>query len=122
MASIGYVRSLLGGIEADLRRVFFQVFEHILGNLRVGLPGHQKRAENFAWVQLEATTPAVANTEFSIEHGMGAAPRVAFPCLDLTGTGTQFVALINSRPADERRLYLKSPSTSALVTLYAEQR
>jgi len=122
MASIGYVRGLLGGLQSEMRRVFIVVFEHVLGNLRAGLPGHQKRAENFAWVQLDGTTHATAGTEFSIEHGIETAPRVAFPCLDLTKANAQMVPLVTARAADDRRVYLKSSSTGAAFTLFVEQR
>ena len=122
MASIGYVRGLLGGITADLSRTFTLIFEHVLGNLRTGLPGHQKRAENFAWVQVDGTTATVANTEFSIQHGIETAPRVAFPCLDLTSANAQLVPLTVTRAADASRVYLKSSSTSAAFTLFVEQR
>lgn len=122
MATPGYVRGLLGSLPDDLRRALGNVFEYTLANWRVGLPGHQKRAENAQWIQLDGTTPSTANTEFSIAHGLGTAPRVAFPCLDLTSSGTQMIPLVNSRTADGSRVYFRSSSTSAAFTLFVESR
>ncbi len=122
MANPGYIKGLLGFLPSDSRRVFGVIFDYLLGNLRVGLPGHQKRAENLAWVQLDGTTPAVADTEFSIEHGIETAPRVLFPCVDLTTVGAKLIPLSVTRAADNRRVYLSNSSTSAAFTVFVEQR
>lgn len=122
MADVGYIRGQLKGLPSEQQRLWTQIFEYLLGNLRVGLPGHKKRAENFQFIQLDGTTPATADTEFSIAHGIENAPRIAFPCLDLTTAGTQMIPLTNSRPADSHRVYLKSSSTSAAFTIFVEAR
>ncbi len=122
MASIGYVKGLLGFLPTDMRRVFGIVFDHILGNLRIGLPGHQKRAENFQWYQLDAVTPATANEEFTVEHGLSDAPRVVIPVLDCGTVGASVPTVTVTRAADARRLYLSSPSTNVAITLFAESR
>ena len=122
MANIGYVRSLLGGLATQERRTFGDVFDYVLNNLRIGLPGHQKRAENLQLVQLNATTPGTAGEEFSIAHGIGAAPRVLFPCLDLHTVGAQLIPLQVSRAADENRVYFTSASTGATITVFVEAR
>jgi len=88
----------------------------------VGLPGHQKPAENLSWLQLDFTTSTTANTEFSVAHGLANAPRVAFPCIDLTSSGTQMVTLKTTRAADAHRVYLASSSTNAAGTLFVESR
>lgn len=122
MADIGAVRGLLGGLPDAVKKTMGDVFTYVLPNLRVGLPGHQKPAENLAWIQLDGTTSSVALTEFSIPHGLQAAPRVAFPCLDLTSSGTQLIPLVCSRAADSRRVYFRSTSTSAAFTIFIEAR
>lgn len=122
MADLGYTRSFLGGLDEKQKRAFTQLFDYLLKSWRVGLPGHQKMAQNMAWVQLDATTPSTANQEFAIAHGLGTAPRVLFPCLDLTTADTQMIPLTNSRAADGSYVYLKSSSTSAAFTIFAESR
>lgn len=122
MADPGYVKSLLGGLPADQRSLFGQVFEYVLGNLRVGLPGHQKRAENTQWYELDITTPATANEEFTVAHGLNVVPRVAFPAIDLTTVGSGMATLVTTRAADSKRLYLSSPSTNVALTLFVEGR
>lgn len=122
MASIGLVRGYLGGLPDNVKKALTDVFTYVLPDIRVGLPGHQKPAENLAWIQLDGTTSSVANTEFSIVHGLATAPRVLFPCLDLTSSGTQMIPLVCSRVADSRRVYLRSTSTSASFTVFVESR
>lgn len=114
------MRSYLGGLPADQRQVFTSIFEYLLGNLRVGLPENGKRASNLQWYRRDGVTPATANQEFSIQHGLSAAPAVAFPALDLTSSGTQLITLTCARPADASRIYLKSASTSAAFMLFVE--
>ena len=122
MADPGYIRGLLGPFEGTQKSALETIFTYVLGNLRVGLPGNQKRADNLQWYQLDATTPAVANEEFSVAHGLQASPRLIVPVLDATQVGNAFVPLTVSRPADSRRVYLKSSSTSAPITIYIEAR
>lgn len=122
MANSGYVLGKLRGLPENVRGIMTEVFTYVLPNIRVGLPGHQKPAENLAWIQLDGVTSSVASQEFTIAHGLAVAPRVAFPCLDLTSSGTQLVPLVCSRAADARRVYLRSTSTSAAFTCFVESR
>lgn len=122
MADRGYVRAQLGGVESGLQVRLLTIFDYLLKNWRVGLPGHQNVAENMAWVQLNGVTSATANTEVPIAHGIGAAPRVAFPCVDLTTAGSKMVPLTVTRAADASYVYLSSPSTSAAFTVFVESR
>lgn len=94
----------------------------MLGNLRWGLNGNAKRVENGQLYQFDATTPADSTTEFSVAHGLQNAPRLVLPVLDVTQTGNQFVTLTVTRPADSKRVYLRSTSTSAPITLFIESR
>lgn len=120
MADRGYVASLLRQVpnSSALRGIF----DYVLRNIRVGLPGHQKPAENFQWIQLNGTTPATANAEFAIAHGLGAAPSVAFPCLDLQTAGNEMPQLGTARSSDDSYIYLYSPSTSVSFTVFVEAR
>jgi len=121
MATSSYVKSLLGGLDASLKTALGKVSEYVLdGNLRFGPITHQTRTENFAGVYLVVTTAAVANTEFTVAHGLGAKPRVIWPVLDPQSLGSRIVPLEVSRIADEARVYLKSSDKSAGITLYME--
>ena len=122
MADLGALRGFFGGVPADLKLAMTNFVNYAFRNIRVGLPGHQKSAENLAWIQLDGTTSSVASQEFSIAHGSENAPRVAFPCLDLTSSGAQFIALTTARIADSRRVYLRSASTGVAFTIFVEKR
>lgn len=122
MADIGFLRGLFAGLPTETRRIFAVFIEYAFSNLRVGLPGHQKPAENMAWVQLNGTTSATANSEVSIVHGLAEAPRVLFPVVGLTSSGGSLVNLTVTRPADSKRVYLSSPSTAASFVVFVESR
>jgi hypothetical protein len=122
VADIGYVRAQLKGIsDVATQRVLTTVFEHILGNLRLGEPDHQTRAENFQAYFLSSTT-ASDTGEFSIAHGLNATPKLALQVIDLQAVGAKAPQLEVSRVADARRIYLKAAagSTNAAFTLLVE--
>lgn len=120
MATSAYVETLCGGIESLVRKAIVGSFTYALKNLRWGRPGHQEQAENLQAVFLQGTTPAVANTEFSIEHGLATTPYLVIPVLDLQTVGSTVVRLQVSRAPDERRIYLQSPDASAAITVLCE--
>lgn len=121
MADIGFVRAQLNGIsDAATKRVLTNIFEHILGNLRIGVPDHQTRAENFQAYFLEGTTSTSIDQEFSIAHGLPATPHYAIQLLALDSSNAKVVRLQCARPADGKRIYLNSPETGAKVTLLVE--
>ena len=122
MADRGYVKQNLGAFEGAQKVGLQTIFDYLLRNWRVGLPGNQKVAENMAWVQIDGVTHATADTEVALVHGLGSSPRVAFPCLDLGTVGAQMVPLKVTRAADASRIYVSSSSTSAAFTLFVESR
>lgn len=117
MASRGYINSLLNNLPADQRTVFTLIFDEVLRQFRLGT---DRKAENLAWFEMESTTAAVANTEFSVLHGMSAAPTRFIPSLKLDVVNSQIVPLTVSRAADARRAYFKSSSTSAVFSGHFE--
>lgn len=119
MADIGAIKSFFGTCPPEVRQAAEQAFTYVLNNLTLGAPD-QNRAKNFQWYWLTSTTPAVANTEFSIAHGLGRVPNVMLSALPLNAIGGQTVPLQVSRAADANRVYLKSSSTSAAITLLVE--
>lgn len=120
MATASYVESLVGPLPPEQRQVFKRVFDYVLNNLRLGPVEHQVRAENLQAYYLTSTTSTTANTEFSIAHGLGRTPYVAVPVLPLDAVGAQIVPLVVTRAADTQRLYLRSSSTNAVITLLVE--
>jgi len=120
MADASYVKSILGGLQADIRKAMDQAFTYVLGNLRFGPVEHQARATNFQAYWLTGVTSSNANEEFTIAHGLGYAPNVVFPVLALNQVGSQSVPLTVSRAADVNRIYLKCSSTGVAVSLLVE--
>jgi hypothetical protein len=121
MADKGYVNGLLSAIpDATTKRVVQKAFEYVLDNMRLGAPEHQRRATNLQSYWLEASTPAAANEEFSIVHGLNAVPAWAWPMLELDKPGAKLVPLEVTRAADNKRIYLRSSSTSAPIVVLVE--
>lgn len=120
MADAGYVVSLLGGLGADVKRIFSTLFEYLLRDLIWGQVADQTRAGNFRGYYYTATTPAVASQEFSIAHGLGVTPYILVPILPLDVLGAELVPLEVSRVADSQRVYLKSTDTSAIIYVMIE--
>lgn len=107
------MKSLLRQVpDAATRRALEECFTHVMGNLRFGVPEHQTRATNLQ-TYFVASTTAASTGEFSIVHGLGSAPHLAFQVLDLSQPGAKLVPLEVSKAADGSRLYLKSTSTTA---------
>ena len=117
MAVKGYVTALLNALTPDVRYPVQKSFDYLLDNWRLGTGA---RAENAQWYQVTSTTATVANTEFSIAHGLGVTPKWLIPVLDVTAVNAQTVPLQVSRAADAQRVYLKSSSTGAVFTAYLE--
>lgn len=113
MADIGSVESEFGSLPADHKRALVAAFRYVLRNLSFGAVEHQKPATNFQAYYLTSTTASVANDEFSIAHGLDSAPSVLIPVMDVSAVGGQLVPLTIARAADDKRVYLKSSSTSA---------
>ena len=120
MAQAQYVESLLGGIDRNTRRALRAVFDYVLSNLRVGRPTVGRREGNLQLYAIEGTTASVADTEFSIAHGLNTPPYLAFQVLSLQSEGSRMVRLRVTRVADSQRVYLSSPDTDAPVTLLIE--
>lgn len=120
MASASYIEALVGSLPTEHRRALKEVFTYVLGNLRLGPPDDQARSENLQAYYYEATTPAVADTEFSILHGLGRAPYLVVPVLPLSVQGAQLVPLTVTRAADATRVYLSSSTTNAPITVLVE--
>jgi hypothetical protein len=114
----GYIVGLLNSVEdSGLKKVLIQAFDYVQDNWRLGTG---VRAANAQWARVEGTTATVAGAEFSIRHGLGAAPHTLIPVLDLATAGAQLVPLTASRVADAERVYLSSTIVSATFTCFLE--
>jgi hypothetical protein len=122
MADIGIIRGLCQGIpDATTRRILIECFEEAVGKTGMvyGDPDHQRKATNHRGY-FEVSTTAASTGEFSIQHGLSVAPTLAIPVLDVGQPGAQLVPIEITRAADDRRIYLKSTSTGARITLLVE--
>lgn len=120
MADSSYVKSLFGGVEAEVKKAADAAFTYVLANLKLGPFNEGRRALNFQWYWFTGTTAANAGQEFSIAHGMGRIPMVVIPILPLDQVNAQIVPLQVSRAADVNRIYLTSSSTSAAFAVLVE--
>jgi hypothetical protein len=120
MADISYIKSVFGSTPDAVKKAAEQAFTYLLNNLTLGGVDVGRRAKNFQWYWLQGTTSSNANAEFSIAHGLGKAPLVMLQVAPLNEVGAQVVPLTVSRAADASRVYLRSSSTSAPITLLVE--
>lgn len=114
MAALGGLEAIIGGLQADTRRVMTELLRAMVPFLRFGPVEHQQKAENFASYVVVSTT-AASTGEFSIAHGLGRAPYRAMPVMDLNSSGMHMVPLTVTRPADASRIYLKTEAGSTNV-------
>jgi hypothetical protein len=118
VADLGFVKARIAGLAtAADKKIWTDVFTHVLQTISFGEPTHETKAPNLNGYYYTSTTPTVANTEFSIAHGMGSRPRLAIPIVDVSQPGAQLVPLRVSRAADAKRVYFTSTSTSAVFTV-----
>lgn len=130
MASFGNIDAMLSGVsDVGMQRILKGVFQYLLSNLRFGrATGSTSQsaastavpAENLNGGYFTATTPAVANREFTIPHNFGHAPYLLIPVVPLDQVGAAIVRLTVSRVADSSNVYLKSPETSQPIFVYLE--
>jgi hypothetical protein len=120
VANPAYIESLVGSLPAEHKLAWKRAMDYVLRNLRLGPVVHQTRVENLQAYYLTVTTPATAQEEFSIAHGLGRTPYVLVPVLGLDAQNSQIVPLSVSRAADDTRIYLRSSSTSAAIAILVE--
>lgn len=116
MADIGNIESELGSLPPAHKKALVAAFRYLLNNISLTRQD-RGRAQNAQLYYTSGTTSSNANEEFSLAHGLGETPLYLMPVLSLDEVGTQIVPLVVSRAADSRRVYLKSSSTGAAITL-----
>ena len=117
MSSKGYVESLLNVLDPKIKTPVVQAFHYVMDNWRIG---DNNRAQNAQLYKFQTVTASVANDEFSIHHGQGEKPSKLIPILDLNVVNSEIPRLIVSRAPDNQRIYLKSPTASATITVLVE--
>lgn len=120
MADFGNISTMLNSLDDSIKRVFVQVFQYLLKDIRFGRAVHGDPSQNFGGGFFSATTSAIADTEFSIVHTFGRKPYLVTQVLPLDQVGAKMVRLTVSRAADASRVYFKSPDVSAPIFLYIE--
>jgi hypothetical protein len=116
MADIGSIEAELGSLPPDHKKALVSAFRYLLNNLSWSRLD-RGRAQNCQVYYTSGTTSSNADTEFSLAHGLGSTPSYLLPVLPLDEVGAQMVTVRVSRAADDKRVYLTSPSTSAAITL-----
>jgi hypothetical protein len=122
MASLSLVEGEIRSLPEALRPGLLRIFRAILPDLRFGHPTGDTSdpSTNFGAGFFAVTTPAVANTEFTIPHGFGRTPYLVVPVLPLDQVNAQIVPLKVTRVADDKRVYLSSSVASATLTVLIE--
>ena|SRR5690348_14124556 len=116
MADIGAIKTELAAFEGQQKSGLLNAFTYLLGNWSFIASDRGKAGNNLLYY-ISGTTSSNANQEFSIAHGLEGTPSVLIPVLTLNEIGSMTVPLTVSRAADTKRVYLKSPSTSAAITV-----
>jgi len=125
MATSSHGKSLLGGLNADIKRAVGNVLDYLLNNTLAFGPIDnsvtQTKTTNFAGRYVKFTTSAETNQEASAAHGLGRVPNVVWQVLSPRVVNASFVGdLTVSRTADEHRVYFTSASTGVVCWLYIE--
>jgi|SRR5688572_22528730 len=116
MADIGYIEAELGALPPEQKKGMVAAFRYVV-NMFSFAPLEKGRATNAQLYYREVVTSSVANVEFSVSHGLDAAPSYLIPVLRLNEVGSQIVPLQVSKAPDAKRVYLKSSSTSAAISV-----
>jgi hypothetical protein len=120
MADQGNVDTMLYGFPVPEQRILRAIFAYILKDVRFGRAEAGEPSQNMGGGFFRATTPAIADTEFTVAHTFGHPPYLLIPVLPLNVVSAKIVRLTVSRAADSSNVYLKSPDASAPITVYLE--
>jgi hypothetical protein len=125
MATSSHAKTLLGGLAAEFKRSLGEVLDYVFnGNLAFGpidSDAAQTKTTNLAGRYVKVTTSATANQEVAVAHGLARIPNVIWQVTSPRVVNSRFLGdLTIARAADERRVYLTSGSTGAVIWLYLE--
>lgn len=122
MADLGRALQEINALPTEQRKPWTSILTDVLKNMRFGHPkGDQPDAcVNFGAGFFHGTTPSTPGAEFTIAHGFGRVPYLAFPVLRLDAVGSRIVPLTVTRAADDKRVYLSSTIADAPICLVVE--
>ena len=125
MATSSYIKSLIGGLPAELRapleKAFAYVFDRNLEFGPVDTSDAQTQTTNFRGRYVKVTTSSVASQEVAVAHGLGRTPNVYWQVGNPRVVNSRFIGdLTVSRAADMTRFYVTSASTSVTSWVYCE--
>lgn len=124
MSDLGIVESEIQGLANDAdkpiwKRIFREVVKRGAFGAVDAVAG-QKASVNFKGHLLgPITTPAIANTEFTVAHSFGVTPYLVLQVLP-NETDAELIPLKWSRAWDSHRIYVKSSVTGKVFYLYCE--
>jgi hypothetical protein len=121
---LGLIESEIQGLSQEKDKpIFKRIFREVAKTVSVGpvdaTTGSRASANMRGHLYGPITTPAVANTEFSVSHRFGATPYTVVPILP-NETDAEIVPLKWTRAWDAKRVYLSSSVASAMIYLYIE--
>jgi hypothetical protein len=125
MATSSQAKTLLGGVETNLKAALSRVLDYIIEKSfafgPIDASASQTATTNFAGRYVKVTTSATSGQEVAVAHGLGRTPNVMWQVVSPTVVNAGFVGdLTVSRAADETRLYLTSADTGVVFWLYVE--
>ena len=120
MAVIGYVDTLVAPLPQEMRKALTDCFSYAFATTLWGPVVNGRRAVTGQQYFVSFLTPAVANQEFAVPHGLSAVPNLAVPVLDVRTANSAIVPLTITRKADDHYIYLKCPTVNAPVTLLVD--
>lgn len=125
MATSSHAKTLLGGLDAAIKRAVGDVMDYVFNNNfafgPIDADAAQTKTTNFSGRYVKVTTSGTANQEVAVAHGLGRIPNVIWQVTSPRVVNSRFIGdLTISRAADENRVYLTSASTGVTQWLYLE--
>jgi hypothetical protein len=126
MASLGFIEGELKTLPKEVQPPLLRIMREVVKQMRFGHADAETATaggdacENFGAAFVQFTTPSIANTEVSVAHSFGRTPYLLFPVLPLDTVNAVLVPLTVTRVADDKRFFVSSSETSAVVTVYLE--
>lgn len=124
MADLGVIESDLQGLTNEKDKPLWKrIMRELVKTISFGpvdaVEGQRASTNLRGHLVGPVTTPAVANTEFSVAHRFASAPYLVLPVLP-NETDAEIVPLKWTRAWDANRIYLSSSVTDAMIYLYVE--
>lgn len=121
---LGLIESEIAGLSQEKDKpIWKRIFREVAKTISVGPvdvdTGKRASINLRGHLYSGITTPAVANTEFSVAHSFASTPYLVIAVLP-NETDAQMVPLKWTRAFDAKRIYLSSSVVNAKIHLYVE--